>query len=92
MIAASLEVAYIHEPFNIRFCGHGVCGARFAYWFTYITDENGVVYYEHLKNTLLFKYNLISQLKSIKNWKQIKRSIKEYTIFFKNRYISYASY
>lgn len=83
MIAVSPDVTYIHEPFNLT---HDpvICGAKFDYWFTYITEENQAQYYRHLKNTVTFHYNLIGELRKIKTGKGLRRVVGDgYLRFYK---------
>ena len=75
MIAASPAVGYIHEPFKI-YHRPGTCGVKFVYWFTYITRENESAYYEHIKNTLEFRYNLIGGLEAIRSLGDVKRVLR----------------
>ena len=84
MIAVSTDVIYIHEPFNLTH-DPGICGAKFDYWFTYITEENQPQYYRHLKNTFTFRYNLIGKLRKIRSGKELKRVVNEYKRFYKYR-------
>ena len=44
MISQSPSVGYIHEPFSPH-CEPGLCGAKFGYWFPYVSDENGSIFY-----------------------------------------------
>ena len=64
MIAASSSVRYIHEPFNIynELCP---CGAKFDYWFQYVTRANEEAYYEHMKHVLGLSYARIRDIKTM---------------------------
>lgn len=75
MIAECPKVVYIHEPFNISHHDPGICGAKFQYWFTYVSEENGPDFYKHIKNTCNFSYNLAGKLKQAKYAKGISRII-----------------
>lgn len=75
MIAACPNVVYIHEPFNIQHHDPGLCGAKFKYWFTYVSEENESDFYKHIKNTFNFSYNLTGKLKHIRHTKEIFRAI-----------------
>lgn len=57
MMAASPELGYIHEPFNLKH-DLGFCGARFDYWFTYICPDNEALYYKYFDKTVHFRYNV----------------------------------
>lgn len=86
MIAEHPSIAYIHEPFNIQWCHSGICSAKFPYWFTYITEKNEVVFYEHIKNTIAFRYNISEELKSVRNIKDVALMIRDYHIFTLSRF------
>ena len=57
-LGKSSSVGYIHEPFNLE---HrlGICGAKFDYWFPYITEDNEEIVCEKIQKTLDFKYNIM---------------------------------
>src|SRR5258707_7647151 len=57
MIAASPAVGYIHEPFN-PLHRPGICTAKFPQWFFYVSEENEAPFYEPLKRTLAFRFNV----------------------------------
>ncbi len=84
MISASPEIGYIREPFNIEH-NPGICGTKFVYWFTYITDDNGGIFYENLKKTLEFKYSFIRGFKRNSSIKNLKSTLKEYITFLMYR-------
>ena len=84
MIAESPLVGYIHEPFNLNH-SLGICAAKFDYWFPYISYENESIYYEHIKNTLSFSYNLSSQLKTIRRPGDVLQVLREYNTFRRYR-------
>ena len=86
IIAKHPSVAYIHEPFCVQWCRAGICSAKFPYWFTYITKENETIFYEHIKNTITFRYNIMEELKTLKNLKDIMRMLRDYTISAIYRY------
>ena len=88
MISASPSVGYIHEPFNPTFIP-SACGAKFVYWYTYITDENeSTYYYKHIKDTIEFRYNIntiikniIGGLKVVRSREHAKRVLRAYKSF-----------
>jgi len=84
MIAESPLVGYIHEPLNLNH-SLGICAAKFDYWFPYISYENESIYYEHIKNTLSFSYNLSSQLKTIRRPGKVLQVLREYNTFRRYR-------
>lgn len=81
MIAESPSVGYIHEPFSLLWCRSGICGAKFDYWFQYISDENESIYYEQIKKTINFSYNLIGEVKEIRCLKDVLRLLGDYGTF-----------
>ncbi|MBD2121677.1 sulfotransferase [Trichocoleus sp. FACHB-262] len=84
MISACPSVAYINEPFSPETYRiyRGRCGAKFIYWNTYVTDENEVAFYQHIKHTLEFRYNLRGQFNANRNFVDFKRTLKEYCIYW----------
>jgi len=84
IISSSPEVGYIHEPFNLN-PRPGVCNAKFNYWFTYITKENESIYYQPIKDTLCFRYNLFAEIKEMKKPKHLLRLVRDYTNFIRYR-------
>lgn len=84
MLAEAPSVAYIHEPFNLHH-RPGICGAKFDYWFTYISHENEDVFYKHIENTLTFRYNLTSELRTITSRNDARRVLREYIACLRNR-------
>lgn len=85
MLALSPSVGYIHEPFNMTH-KPGVCGAKFDYWFTYITKENESLFYRDIENTLSFRYNLTGELNGLRALKEASRIFKEYKKFVLHRF------
>jgi len=84
MIAASPEVGYISEPFNLSH-RPGICGAKFDYWFTYITHENAQRFYGHIKRTIDFSYNMLGGLQSVRGPKDAAHLLIDYYILRKYR-------
>ena len=84
MLAESPLVGYIYEPFNLN---HplGICAAKFDYWFPYISRENESIFYEHIKNTTRFSYDLVAGVKTIRCREDLWRIFKQYASFFKYR-------
>ncbi|MFC2165103.1 sulfotransferase [Acidobacteriota bacterium] len=85
MIAKSASIGYIYEPFHLNY-RPGICGARFKYWFTYITEENEAAFYESIKQTLNFSYNLAGAFRSLKQLKDALRIVRDGSQFVKYRY------
>lgn len=80
MLAATPEVGYIHEPFNLRH-RPGICTATFPCWFTYITAENEALYYEPLKNTFAFRFNIKAELSAMHSLRLVRRMLENYKNF-----------
>jgi hypothetical protein len=85
MLAKSSSVGYIFEPFNLKH-RPGICKAKFDYWFPYITYENESSFYQAVKDTLSFKYNLAEEIKAVDSIIDGLRLIRDYSSFFKNRF------
>lgn len=83
-IAKSPSVSYIHEPFN-GMCRPGIFSAKFPYTYMYLNENNQTDFYEALKNTISFKYNIKSELKTIKTPRDSARLLRDYLIFQKNK-------
>jgi hypothetical protein len=84
MIASSPDVAYIHEPFNLR-PDPGVCKAQFYYWFTYISEQNENDFYQDIKNTIEFRTDLLSNLKHARSSKERMHEIGRFFQLLKYR-------
>lgn len=84
MIAAAPTVGYIHEPFNTHH-NAGRCNANFRYRYEYITNENRDLYYEPIRKTLDFEYDLVSGMKSSRSPKEAGLKIREWSQFLLNR-------
>lgn len=84
MVAKCPSIGYIHEPFNPAH-RPGICGAYFHYWFTYVSDENSLFYFDHIKKCLNFKYQLVKELKVIKSTKDFVRLLRDFSRTFAYR-------
>src|SRR5262250_2445186 len=84
MIASSPSVGYIQEPF---FPGRrpGICGVTFPYPFAYVTDENGAVFYDHMKATLSFQFQFGAALAALKTPRDVAIMLKYGTEFCLSR-------
>jgi hypothetical protein len=85
MLDLSPSIGYIHEPFNLS-CHRGICDAPFTRWFTYVTDENEQLFYSHIKNTLEFRYNLLSGFKATRSFRSLPLLIRTFCNTAKHRY------
>jgi hypothetical protein len=84
MIAASDEVGYIWEPFNVRH-HPGICRARFRFWFTYVpTDDDGWIR-DDFRRTLEFRYSLIEELSWVRSAGQIRQMLADMRAFARYR-------
>ena len=85
MIALSSSVGYIKEPFNLE---HrlGICSAEFERWFTYISQENELLFYEDIKQTINFSYNLKAEIESVKSLRDILRLARDYSNFYRYKF------
>ena len=66
----------------------GICQKAFDYWFTYITDNNQNSFYEPIRNMMLFRFNLIEELKACTNLKQYRHALKtfiKWTVYRKKK-------
>jgi hypothetical protein len=84
MIAASPTVGYIHEPFN-PLHRPGICTAKFPQWFFYVSEENEAPFYEPLKRTLAFRFNVGAELPAISSARHGGRMGKNWYNFTINR-------
>ena len=80
MLSQSPSVGYIHEPFNPNH-RPGICAARFDYWFPYISNENGSIFYKQIKNTVSFSYNLIGEFRAIRRPEALLSLLRNYGRF-----------
>ena len=84
MIAASPDVGYIKEPFNLEH-RPGICSAKFDRWFTYITEENETDFFQAIDRTVHFSYNLQAEIAAIKSLKDFFRLLRDYKNFYQYR-------
>jgi len=80
MIAESHSVGYIEEPFNIHH-SPGICGAKFHNWFQYVSDENDSLFYNHVRDTITFSYNLAEGIKGVRSPKDILKVLRDHMKF-----------
>ncbi|HJT82351.1 MAG TPA: sulfotransferase [Chthoniobacterales bacterium] len=75
MIALAPNVHYIHEPFNLNH-DRGICGAKFDYWFTYVSRENEQPYYRHLQRMINLRYSPVQRFRqtgTLRDWSSVGR-------------------
>ena len=86
MLALSPQVNYIHEPFNPDSSpGTAICSARFAKYFTYLTDENGSEYYEPIKRMIDGKYDPWRGLAQARSVGGALRTLRAWRMFASHR-------
>jgi hypothetical protein len=76
MIAASDDVGYIHEPFNIN-RGPGICRHRFPYWFTYISPGTDGEVADDFRRMLAFRYNYLAQALRVRSWTDVRVLVRD---------------
>jgi hypothetical protein len=81
MLALSPSVGYIQEPFNPLDHRPGICSVKWDHWFYYVTPENEAIFYEKIKDSVSFSYNLKEEFKMIKSAKDALRMLKDYINF-----------
>ena len=72
------DLAYVDEPFNLRH-RQGIFNVKFDNWYQFVCDKNSDKYFDSFNNTINFKYNLISEFKSIRSVKDLLRMFRDYT-------------
>ena len=81
MLAADADTAYISEPLNVLH-RPGVYRTAVKYWYTYITDENGVEYLPAFNELLNFQYHTAREILSLRSLKDFLRMGRDFRIFF----------
>ena len=81
MLAADATTAYISEPLNVLH-RPGVYRTPVKYWYTYITDENGVDYLPAFNELLNFQYHTLHEIISLRSVKDFLRMGRDFRIFF----------
>ena len=84
MLASTPNVGYIQEPLNLEH-RPGICGAKFDYWFPYISSENASLYYEDIKDTIHFRYKFGKELQAVRSLKDFLRAVRDYKDFYTYR-------
>lgn len=88
ILSRSSSVGYIHEPFNLDINRPGICNIQKPYWHTYVTTDNEESYYEPIKDTISFQYQLKNEVDLAKSPKDVLRIIRDYTIFSKYKLLN----
>lgn len=76
MLALAPGVAYVHEPFNPR-TSAGLSPAQFDRYFTVVTAENEARYAPGLERTFALRYDLASQLRSLRGPRDLARAARD---------------
>ncbi len=78
MIAASPQVYYIQEPFNVDYPPRpGISRTRMHYWFTYIAEQNANSYYQDLQDTLACRYDLRAESAALRSSRDVLRMLRD---------------
>lgn len=80
MLAATPQVAYISEPLNVLH-RPGVYGAPISYWYTYITEENESSYLPAFQKTLVYRYDVLAELRSLRSGRDMLRMMRDFYTF-----------
>ena len=78
MLALAPGVAYVHEPFSPR-TAPGLSPAGFDRYFTVVTSQNDARYRPGLERTLVFRYDLGAQLRSLRSPRDLARTGRDFT-------------
>jgi hypothetical protein len=78
MIAASPSVGYISEPFNLEH-SRGIFNAATDRWYTAVSERNGGVYEEALRNAINFRYDPVASARNLKDPRGVAKLIFEYS-------------
>jgi Sulfotransferase family len=76
VLARAPNVAYLHEPFNLR-APAGICAARFPHWYTYLTDDNSDNYKSALADALAFRYRIRHEIKELDGMISAARMVRD---------------
>lgn len=88
MLASSRRTTYIHEPFN-NMCRPGICQVKFPHVYTYINQENKDEFYISLSKMLSFRYNIESELSTIRSPRHLARLIRDFFMFRQSHVLNY---
>jgi hypothetical protein len=83
MLAAG-GFAYVSEPLNVLH-RPGVMRAPVAKWYTYITRENEADFLPAFQRTLALRYNLLTELTSLRSRRDLLRMGRDLAIFWRGR-------
>jgi hypothetical protein len=77
MLALAPGVGYVHEPFSPK-TPNGLSPAGFERYYTVVTTENEGRYRPGLERSLELRYDLGSQLRSVRTWRDVARIPRDY--------------
>ena len=84
MLAASPELAYIHEPFN-PLTSPGICAAPFDHGYTYVTEANETLYRPDLERTFAFRYGFREQARTLRGIRDTAKATRDAVLFTRAR-------
>jgi hypothetical protein len=84
MLAANGQAAYISEPLNVLH-RPGIMSKPVEYWYTYICADNEDDYLPALRQTLAYRYHLLSELFSLRSRKDVGRMGRDWNTFRRGR-------
>ena len=73
LLAASPEVGYISEVFNLDHPMPGACAARFPHQYMHLTEENGREYVRPLGRTLGFRFDWADAWRALRTPRRLRR-------------------
>jgi hypothetical protein len=76
MIDLSPEVGYISEPFSPQH-QPGICACRFPLWFQYVDAGNEDRFRGQLRDTLLFRYRPLAQLRRTRDLRGAQQLVRD---------------
>jgi hypothetical protein len=76
MLDLSQEVGYISEPFSPQH-QPGICACRFPLWFQYVDAGNEDRFRGQLRDTLLFRYRPLAQLRRTRDLRGAQQLVRD---------------
>lgn len=84
MLAASRDVGYLHEPFNVSH-NRGAFAAPIPLWFWYVTTQNESVHLRAMQDTLRFRFNYLAALRHSSGGGSLLNAFRDVTDFHRAR-------
>ena len=86
MLAPSMQLYYIHEPFNPTYPpGSGICNVRFNHHQAYITEDNEKRFYKPIKQMIEGRYNFPAAILSSRSINDVKKALSQKKHFLRYR-------